>query len=327
MDKKDYIKSIEELNQEELNFIHSEEYKKAVFYKRMKDAKRNNYTLDDDNNSFSLYDYYYDRITNKINKIINKNASRDKVKSIIRDKEISPSLLDEVNKKKKVVYTCVIGKYDEIIDPVLLTDNTDYIIFTDKPKLCYVGDKYEVRPIPDHIRFMLKKDPILINRYMKMHPFELFKDYDYSLYIDGNIRVISDMDEVFAKSHNNVGLAMHIHYCRSDIYDEGIYCIKKNKGNRNAIMNTLKRYKDEGFPRGYGMREACIISTDLKNENAKNIYNEWWKEFLKNNTYRDQISLSYVLWKNNFLVEELGVLGTNVTNNPKFRKNQHINLK
>ena len=109
---------------------------------------------------------------------------------------------------------------------------------------------------------------------MKMHPFEFFKDeYDYTIYIDGNVRIISDVTSLFRVAKDSkCGFAMHEHYRRKCAYDEADVCVYKNKGNAEAIKKQMKRYEKEGFPRDFGLLEATIIVTDLKN-NKDELYN------------------------------------------------------
>jgi hypothetical protein len=39
---------------------------------------------------------------------------------------------------------------------------------------------------------------------------------------------------------------------------------------------------------------------------------KWWDEFERSNSGRDQLSLPYVLWKNNKCIEDIGELGNNI---------------
>lgn len=52
------------------------------------------------------------------------------------------------------------------------------------------------------------------------------------------------------------------------------------------------------FPANYGLYEANIIYRKHNNEQIKKMCEEWWW-FIKNLAKRDQLSLTYVCWKNN----------------------------
>lgn len=79
------------------------------------------------------------------------------------------------------------------------------------------------------------------------------------------------------------------------------------------------RYYKEGFPQEYGLLECGIIVTDLHNDKAKTIYDEWWNEFMREQSGRDQLSIPYVLWKKGISPSEIGTLGNNLYFEPKFR--------
>ncbi len=223
---------------------------------------------------------------------------------------------------KIAVYTCVTGCYDRVKEPLLEFDNTDYFIFTDHKLNCLAEDikKYEVQLVPEEI---LKMGNITANRYVKLHPFEFFHGYDYSIYLDGNIRAVSDIRKFVNKCTTQTGIAMHRHSERNCIYDEAAVCKAMNFGNPQYISRQMRKYKKEGFPEGYGMHEANVIVTDLSNPTAKILFDSWWNEFIRANSLRDQLCWPYVLWKNGYTIEDIGNLGTNVYKNYMLEYRKH----
>ncbi len=220
---------------------------------------------------------------------------------------------------KIVVYTCITDNYDKkILEPWVNPKNIDYYLFTDNENI--KTDVWSVKRIPDNIKDL---DNVKINRYIKMHPFELFNNYDYAIYIDGNVQVVSNLTKMVYSIDEKVGIAMHKHQFRDCIYNEIEVCKIRKKGNYNKMKLQTENYKKEGFPKHFGMIEATIIVSNTKNDIAKKIFNDWWSEFLKFDSHRDQISLQYVVWKNNLKIEDLGKLGNNLYKNPKFRINIH----
>ena len=234
-----------------------------------------------------------------------------------------PSLenINKVKDKKQVIFTCVLGNYDSVKDPLYITDKTDYILFTDNVEKYKDLKIWKVKKMPNNI----KGDNTLINRYIKMHPHILLNKYDYALYIDGNVTILSDMNEVFAKTINKTGLAIHKHYKRKSVYQEGKYLISINKGNIDNINKTLIRYKEEGFKSNY-LLENTILGIDLTNKNSSKILDKWYRELIKCNTLRDQLHLPYILWKNKYTINDLGILGNSLYRNPLFKKEVH-NIK
>lgn len=221
--------------------------------------------------------------------------------------------------KKIAVYTCMAGDYDYIRKPKYMSDNCDYFIITDIDTHYNTLKRIE---IPKDIKEKFSNNSILINRYYKMHPFELFDGYDYAIYIDSNVEVISDISKMIKGIDDDYGLAFHAHSQRKCIYNEVKACKILKKGNSKKMKEQVKRYKRIGFPKDYGMLECNVIVSDLKNLNAIKILNDWWMEYVKSESLRDQLALPYVLWKNGVPIEELTGLGSNVFKNPIIRINK-----
>ncbi len=259
----------------------------------------------------------------KIKTLINKIITNKKISKYSHDEiENNYKFIEKSNKvqPKIAVYTCITGNYDKkILEPFIETENIDFYLFTDNIK--QKSENWYIRPIPKTVDE--EYNNILKNRYLKMHPYELFKDYDYSIYIDGNVQVMSDLTEMTYAVDEKIGIAMHKHQFRDCVYDEIEVCKIKNKGNYKEMKRQVEKYSQEGFPKKFGMLEATIIITDLKNEMAKKFLNDWWIEFISTRSLRDQISLQYVVWKNNLKISDIGVLGNNLYRNPKFRINIH----
>lgn len=219
---------------------------------------------------------------------------------------------------KIAVYSCISGNYDNILEPRYnLNKNITYIMYTDKD---ITSSGWEIRRIPESLE---KLSCSMQNRYIKLHPHELLGDFDYSIYVDGSIEIISDLSGMINLLNSSKGIAMHRHYARNCVYQEAVVCQVLKKGNKRQIDNQVKRYRKEGFPSEYGLLECGVIVTDLHNEATEDIYNEWWNELLKSESGRDQFSLPYVLWKKGISPGEIGTLGDNLYYNSKIRVYAH----
>ena len=226
-------------------------------------------------------------------------------------------------KEKIAVYTCIFGKYDEIIEPEVFPDNIDYYIITD---LEVPKNSHWKKIEPEQLKNMDTYTDIEKNRYFKMVPYEVFKDYHYSIYVDGNIKIISDLSE-YIKKMQDVGIALHNHRLRNCTYKEIQKCIEVGKGSKEDLEKYRNKLKKEQMPEEYGLLEAGVIVRDNFNHLGKKVMEEWWKEFFYQKAKRDQVSLPYVLWKNNIQVQNVATLGKNFHRNYSFRKNFHIEEK
>lgn len=217
------------------------------------------------------------------------------------------------------VYTCIVGGYDKLSDPIYTNDGYDFFVFSDKKVDSAI---WKNREIPDDVKKL--KDQTLINRYLKMHPVEVFPEYDYAVYIDGNVCITSDISALISVANEGkTGFAMHRHVLRDCIYDEAEACILYGKGNTEKLRQQIERYKQEGFPPKYGMLEATVIIFDLHSKECEMLMSDWWNEFIKSGSKRDQIALPYILWKAGYKILDAGCLGSNVYKNPKFQVLSH----
>ena len=295
------LEIIEKINLENLKYKSTKEY---LIHKKREDGKK---ILKEKGFLKFLYFNY------KKNKLI-------KMYKIIKENGKKYDTINKTNKEHKVaIYTAITGNYDKVSEPVFVPKNCTYILFTDNQNI--KSDKWEIRPIPEKIKKI--NNNILINRYIKMHPKELLDEFDYSIYIDGNIKTVSDLTSMIKEINEKTGLAIHRHYLRNCIYKESKACIFFGKGNIKKMKKQVKKYKEEGFPKNYGLLECSIIISNLKNSKSEEILNKWWDEFIESKSNRDQISLPYVLWKNGNNIEDIGDLGNNLYLNSKFRVEGH----
>ncbi|ERI04560.1 glycosyltransferase domain-containing protein [Atopobium sp. oral taxon 810] len=222
--------------------------------------------------------------------------------------------------KKVVVYSCITGGYDVPLEPLMDVPQLDYVMFLSGSEVPH-STKWDIRPIPSEIQRLANNS--LINRYIKFHPHELFGDsYDASIYIDGNIQVISDLSYYADMIHPQAGIALHYHRTRNSIADEMIACNALGKGSLPKMQAQVNNYKAQGFPLDYGLLECNIIAVDLHSTLSKKLIAEWWDEHCRFDSGRDQLALPYVLWKNNIPIEYVATMGHNAYRDSKvFIKN------
>lgn len=218
-----------------------------------------------------------------------------------------------------VAYTCITGDYDSPKEPLFADSHLRYELFSDRGNKGKSIWHYNEVSIESNNR--IKN---YVNRYYKMHPFELFPHDDFSIYIDGNVQIASNVSSLFEVARKSrIGIAMHNHSNQNCVYKNALACEYSNRGNVEMIHRQMNKYREEGFPEEFGLLEATIIVVDLKNDTAKSIMEKWWKEFLDSESGRDQLSLPYVLWRNGYHVEDVGCLGNDEYHNPKFNISAH----
>jgi hypothetical protein len=200
--------------------------------------------------------------------------------------------LREGNKKNSfVVYTALFGDYDDLIDPKEDYVGCDFICFTDQEHL--ESDIWEIRVIEE-----CDLPPNMMNRKYKLLPHLFLSEYEQSLYVDANIGIVGNPLELAKKYLDEHDFAVPKHFARNCIYKESQECVIEGKSKFYETKEQMKLYKQKGYPSEFGLGENNIILRNHNNDNIVKLMNDWWKEINKR-TKRDQLSLGYVLWKNN----------------------------
>lgn len=308
MSELDTIKALEILNKETIQLKGSTEFnlgKKLVRLKR--ELKQGKIKLQ------------FERLKKKI--MLNKITEAVSDNNV--DEETWKEQLRLGNKSNKVViYTCITGDYDVPMRPLYFPSNVEFILFTDNLSLHENSNGWKVKQIPQ--KLLGEYNAALTNRYIKLHPHELFsEEFGYSIYIDGNIRPVSDLSLYVNYINSNIGMAFHKHASRNCIYEEVKSCLALGKGNPKKLKEQIEKYKYEGFPKNFGMLECNVIVNDLKSDISKNIFDAWWKEIIRSDSGRDQLALPYILWDNGFDPKSVSKLGANVYKNAKLQVVDH----
>lgn len=247
-----------------------------------------------------------------------KNSDNIRTLDEAKTKERREFVADDYFTNDKIaVYTCVFGKYDKIQEPLIKPDNIDYYIITDQK----LPQNSLWKTIPWKKYCAAELSNAEKNRFFKMHPEQVFWDYKYSLYIDGNIKVISDLTP-YVKLLGKTGIGFHYHNQRKCAYEELEAIKTAYKVKKEDADNYQKYLKKQNFPENYGLLECNVIVREHNNPTCKKVMDEWWEQFLTK-IKRDQVSLPYVLYINSIRVDEVAVLGENVYSNYSFRIVKH----
>lgn len=117
---------------------------------------------------------------------------------------------------KVVVYTCITGGYDSLKQPKAVSANIDYICFTDR--FSGVLGAWKFVPVPDELKWLsnVKKQ-----RVVKICPHRYLKEYDISIWVDGNISIIGNLNKFINQYDLNIKpFYTRVHPSRNCIYDE-----------------------------------------------------------------------------------------------------------
>ena len=199
---------------------------------------------------------------------------------------------------KVAVYTCITHGYDSLKAPLFVDKRFSYFCFTDNPSS--VMPPWECLPIP--LKGLSPKDQ---NRYIKMHPHEFLPDYDVTVYVDGSIQIVGDVQELILRAlSSREDIFLYRHPQRSCIFSEAAACAHYSHDWIWTIASQMRRYRMAGYPVENGVFEGGVIIR--KNSNSvRRLMEQWWGEY-SSGARRDQLSLPYAAWR---LAIPLGSLG------------------
>ena len=249
---------------------------------------------------------------------------RDEVYKFVKDLGITDIILyDELcemvvddyfsfmKRKQIAVYTCIVNDYDEVEEPEFISDKCDFFIISDKkPEKESV---YKYINIEDcntkNIKDFTKK-----NRYCKIKAHEIFPDYKYSIYFDGNIKLKNKdiLNKVIELPKTRI-----MTYGKNDfdsVYMEAMRAGEHGRDNKEIIYKQVEKYWFEGMPNDFGSFMCTILIREHNNPRCIKLMNDWWNEIEKYSR-KDQISFPYVLWKNGYNKTDMAILSDNLYHN------------
>lgn len=192
---------------------------------------------------------------------------------------------------KFVIYTAIIGNYDEILQPQVIDDRFDYVLFSNENRENRVG-VWQVRPIA-YVNDIQTK----IARYVKTHPEELLPEYDASLWMDANI-VICDKSvyDCFIKKYDsNVLVATMKHTLWNCVYDEMFSVLCCRFEHEKTALKWGQKLRKDGYPKNNGLCETGVFYRRHSDVKVQDFDKIWWAS-INDYSRRDQFSVNYALW-------------------------------
>ncbi|MBU1046183.1 DUF616 domain-containing protein [Patescibacteria group bacterium] len=236
-------------------------------------------------------------------------------------------------KNKIVIYTAIFGGKDNLIEPKFIPEGCDFVCFTDQD---LVSDIWKIRKEEP-----LFKDPVRSAKVYKILPHKFLLDYEISIYVDGNVYIRGDVNELINKYLGKYNLAIYDHNqqmkrwkklfwikdvkdCRNCIYDEAEFILSLNKkgkfkDNSDLIIKQMEKYRRQGYPKNNGLIAGMVILRKHNEFNIIKVMEDWWKE-IKEGSRRDQLSFNYIAWKDNL---DFVYMKGNVRSNKYFLHTKH----
>ena len=194
---------------------------------------------------------------------------------------------------RKAVLTYIIAGYDELKEPDIVTPGWDYFCVSDAPIASQTW-----RPLPVLPSWPDTACPKRHASFVKiMHHLYLPAGYDVCITIDGSMRIRCDLDSFLGEVWSGeTDMAIARHPLRNCLYDEAAAVAELRFDDRALVDSQTARYRREGFPRNYGLYGARLIVKNNRSVSLQNASAIWARELL-GGSRRDQLSLTYALWR------------------------------
>ncbi|MFH4486762.1 glycosyltransferase [Vibrio metschnikovii] len=188
-----------------------------------------------------------------------------------------------------IIYTCNFGGYESVKEPESIIPGVKYILFTDDPSL--KSKHWDV-----HVIDTKSLSSSRASRLPKILPHQYLPEHDISIYVDSSITLKNkDLNQEVISVLGDNHFAFYPHFSRDCIYEEAEACISLGKVRKDPTRRFIKKIKQDGFPKQFGLVENALIVR--KNTILTQRVNEFWYDLYYQNQPRDQFYLMYVLWR------------------------------
>lgn len=206
------------------------------------------------------------------------------------NKRHNKNIINSFNTNNIIVYTCITGMYDDLKTPAYMSDDIEYICFTNNPFL--KSDVWKVVQLEQDFGL----DNIRLARYIKLFPDIFLKKDCTSVWVDAKYAIKKDLREYITIYGGDKKILCFPHPERDCIYDEGPACIKYRGVNPEEMNAQLNVYREIGYKEHGGLYDTGCIVREHNDEKIRCLMKTWWNQIMKY-TYRDQISFPYVCEK------------------------------
>ena len=143
-----------------------------------------------------------------------------------------------------------------------------------------------------------------------MHPHLLFPNHRYSLYVDGNCRLLTDMYP-YVGMLNGRSIGIYRYPLSDCFYSNSSFLESLGLVDPELNKAQIEYYRSKGFPEHFGYFECGLILRDHHRDLCKAVMETWWEQYL---TFakRDQQGIMFSLFINGLTKNDVSELGPNV---------------
>lgn len=177
---------------------------------------------------------------------------------------------------KKVIYTVILGGYDEL-SPAPKFEGWDFVVFTDDEDL--KSDGWSIR----YVNGDDKKYKFLSHVYLS--------EYDLVCYVDGNVRLIAEPPS------NPIWFSDRVH---SSVYQ---YAMTIDR-NVNMVKRQVRYYMESRFSDKAGLYETNFFVRSNRNKLQNRLMSEVY-EVIQEHTSFDKLAIPFAMWSTQSRMENI----------------------
>lgn len=193
-----------------------------------------------------------------------------------------------------LIYTAITGGYDLLQQPAFEPHGFDFVCFVSRGmKKSEFEGVWKIEEIPYGW-----DDNTLLSRSQKMNPHTVLPEgYDYSVWMDGNIRILDEsfFDVCRALRDEGVLYAGVKHPFRDCVFEEIPCILRDRRESLRTLLSAVTFLRRHHMPEHYGLMETNII---FRQHNHPDVveFDRWWWECFLNFPRRDQLTQNFALW-------------------------------
>lgn len=192
--------------------------------------------------------------------------------------------------KRFVIYSAIIGQYDNPLQPAIVDDRFDYVLFSNYLPEGKLG-VWQIKRV-DYVNPIQTK----IARYVKTHPESLLPQYEASLWHDANIRIKDQCvyDRFVELFEKKVAVASVKHPGWDCVYEELFRVLDFRYESEKTALNWGHLLRAMNYPRHVGLIETNLLFRIHSRCDVAKMDALWWS-YIEKYSRRDQLSLPLVL--------------------------------
>ncbi|MGF1500755.1 MAG: glycosyltransferase domain-containing protein [Paracoccaceae bacterium] len=202
---------------------------------------------------------------------------------------------------KRVVYTAVMGGYEQFADATIQADDrTDLICFTDDPAL--TSDRWQIVHIPPR----LINDSIRSARFVKIMGPELLAEYDESLWIDNSVALEAPVSDVFDRLLADCDFGLPLHSFRQSVSAEFDAVVDTGFDDVARVYEQLLHYASTEKAVLEQKPFWTAILARKHTPSVRDAMEQWWEHVLRYSR-RDQLSINFILNNRDFRINAVDI--------------------